>query len=385
LQCEVSANNDEAFGAAWVIPSQFNIPDIIASDFYSIVTSLDENSSNKLTVRTKVIPEQYRSSTQKLLTKIKVYAFDKAYAGYFNTKSNGKSVEDAFVHGGNNIGWNLEGENAIGLFIGIAKSPFGSTFIKIEFMKKLILNILLILFIALNGCLKDAPIVQATSEQNNSADILIYLESQGDFINSQSMPSLITSVEVFNNPSDKIILDVRSASEFASGHIQNAINILPSDLFNYVKTQDPNKTIVIVSLSGQSASYYAGLLRLAGFSNIFALKFGIASWNMNFANIWINANQSITTTHFTNLAFDKPNISALPDITFTNAEGNIKEKINSRIQELMSDTFLEDNISEVSISVGDLINIHSPSRGDFLNTFYCFVMHKTWVNTCLVH
>ncbi len=123
LQCEVSANNDEAFGAAWVIPSQFNIPDIIASDFYSIVTSLDENSSNKLTVRTKVIPEQYRSSTQKLLTKIKVYAFDKAYAGYFNTKSNGKSVEDAFVHGGNNIGWNLEGENAIGLFIGIAKSP----------------------------------------------------------------------------------------------------------------------------------------------------------------------------------------------------------------------------------------------------------------------
>jgi len=119
---EVTTNKDEAFGAAWVIPSQFNTPDIIADDFYSIVTSLN-NSSNKITVRTKVIPEQFRSNVQKLLTKIKVYAFDKAYVDYFNTKSNGKSVEDAFVHGGNNIAWNVEGENAIGLFIGTALSP----------------------------------------------------------------------------------------------------------------------------------------------------------------------------------------------------------------------------------------------------------------------
>ena len=122
LQCEVTANNSEAFGATWVIPSQFNGPDIIADDFYSIVTSLDNNSSGKITVRTKVIPEQFRSNTQKLFTEIKVYAFDKAYVDYFSTKSNGKSVEDAFVHGGNNIAWNVEGENAIGLFIGTAQS-----------------------------------------------------------------------------------------------------------------------------------------------------------------------------------------------------------------------------------------------------------------------
>ncbi|MCH7827142.1 MAG: DUF4249 family protein [Bacteroidetes bacterium] len=123
LQGKVIANKEEAFGAAWVIPSQFNVPSIIADDFYSIVTSLDNISINKITVRTKIIPEQFRSNAQKLLTQIKVYAFDKAYLDYFNTKSNGKSVEDAFVHGGNNIAWNVEGENAIGLFIGSAQSP----------------------------------------------------------------------------------------------------------------------------------------------------------------------------------------------------------------------------------------------------------------------
>jgi len=122
LLCEVVANQNEAFGAAWVIP-QASTPDIIADDFYSIVSLLSENSTGSVTVRTKVIPEAYRSNTQKSITQIKVYAFDKAYINYFNTKSNGKSVEDAFVHGGNNIGWNVNGENAFGLFIGLAQSP----------------------------------------------------------------------------------------------------------------------------------------------------------------------------------------------------------------------------------------------------------------------
>jgi len=234
-------------------------------------------------------------------------------------------------------------------------------------MKQLIINTFTISILILSGCLKDGPITQATSEQNNSADILIYLESQGDYINSQSMPSLKTSVEVFNNPSDKIILDVRSASEFASGHIQNAINILPSDLFNYVNTHDANKTIVIVSLSGQSASYYAGLLRLAGFSNIFTLKFGMASWNKDFASSWLFHNQQ--TTYFNNKVFNKPNPSSFPGITFASSNGSIKDKIQTRIQELISNTFSESGKSDASITANELNEIYSPSSNIYPNTF----------------
>ena len=234
-------------------------------------------------------------------------------------------------------------------------------------MKKIIINTLVISFLVFSGCLKDAPIIQANSEENNSADILIYLESQGDYINSQLMPSLITSTEVFNNTGDKIILDVRPASEFTSGHIQNAINILPRDLYDFVSTADPNKKIVIVSLTGQSASYYTGLLRLAGFTNVFALKYGMASWNMDFASSWVAKDQ--TTTFFTNKVFNKPTISTLPNITFSNTDGEIKEKINSRIKELMSNSFSENLKSDVSVSVDDLLDIYSPSRSNYLNTF----------------
>jgi rhodanese-related sulfurtransferase len=234
-------------------------------------------------------------------------------------------------------------------------------------MKKLFINIITVSFLILSGCLKDAPITQATTEQNNSADILVYLETQGDYINSPLMPSLITAGDVFGNPDDKIILDIRSASDFAEGHIQNAINIKPSDLLNFVKTSDPNKTVVIVSLTGQSASYYTGLLRLDGNTNVFALKYGMASWNIDFAGSWTNDDQP--TTYFTNKVFNKPPFSALPEFTFANIEGNLKEKINTRIQKLMNNTFSEDDISDASVSVYNLLDIYSPSRGDYLNTF----------------
>ena len=234
-------------------------------------------------------------------------------------------------------------------------------------MKKIIINTFLFSFLVLSGCLKDAPITQATTEQNSSADILIYLETQGDFINSPLMPSLITATELFNNPDNKIIIDIRSISNFNVGYIQNALNIKPADIINFIKTTEPNNTIVLVSLTGQSASYYTGLLRLNGYTNVFALKYGMSSWNIDFAVPWKINNQR--TTFFTNKVFNKPPFSTLPEINFASTEGNIKEKINRRIQGLMNNTFSENDIVDVSITVSNLIDIYSPSRGDYLNTF----------------
>ncbi|HED07845.1 MAG TPA: hypothetical protein ENI57_07005 [Ignavibacteria bacterium] len=234
-------------------------------------------------------------------------------------------------------------------------------------MQKILVNIITVSFLILSGCLKDAPITQATTEQNNSADILVYLETQGDYINSPLMPSLIKAGDVFSKPDDKIILDVRPASDFTKGHIQNATNIKSSDILNFIKTADPNKTIVIVSLTGQSASYYTGLLRLDGYTNVFALKYGMASWNMDFASPWLNEDQP--TAYFTNKVFNKPSFSALPEVTFASTKGNIKEKINTRIQGLMKNTFIEYDVSDASVSVFNLLDIFSPSRGNYLNTF----------------
>jgi hypothetical protein len=50
-----------------------------------------------------------------------VYAFDSAYREYFNTKENNQPIQDSFAQGGGLINWNVQGNNTIGLFIGIAK------------------------------------------------------------------------------------------------------------------------------------------------------------------------------------------------------------------------------------------------------------------------
>lgn len=242
-------------------------------------------------------------------------------------------------------------------------------------MKKIFLNLILFGLLAFIGCLKDAPVVQANSEENNSADILIYLESQGDYINSQQMPSLITSTEVYNNPSDKIILDIRSSGDFATGHIQNAINISPAEIINYLDTSDPNKTVVIVSLTGQSASYYTSLLRFYGYTNAFTLKYGMTAWNNDFASKWINHMQHKGL--FNNKVNNKPAFSPLPKLTFSNSGDNIKEKVNSRIQELMSIDFSESDESEISISVQNLNTIYSTLTEEYANTFIvCYAQNQ---------
>ena len=234
-------------------------------------------------------------------------------------------------------------------------------------MKSIIVKTYLILLILISGCLKDSPVLQANIEKNNSADILIYLESHGDFINSSEMPSLITSDTVYNNLSDFIIVDIRQTSDFTAGHIQNAVNILHTNLYDFVSSQVPTKTIVIVSTNGQAGSYYTGLLRLAGFTNVFALKYGMASWNIDFANSWINEEQD--KTNFNNIVNNKPSISALPEINFSNSEGNIKEKINNRIKELMNISFDDIFSSNISVTVNDLNTIYSSINGDYLNTY----------------
>ena len=189
------------------------------------------------------------------------------------------------------------------------------------------------------------------------------------------MPSIINAEDVFNNITEKIIIDVRPSNEFALGHIQNAINVLPNALYDFVNTANPNKKIVIVSLTGQSASYYTGLLRLAGFTNVFALKYGMASWHNDFALPWVVDDQ--VTTFFTNKVFDKPNESNLPDVTFTKTEGNIQDKIEVRIKELMTNSFSDIQRSDASVTVNELNEIYSPSNKEYPNTFVvCYAQNQ---------
>lgn len=80
--------------------------------------------------------------------------------------------------------------------------------------------------------------------------------------------------------SNVVVLDVRTASEFAEGHIERAINIDQGkeDFVETVKAQLPTeKTIAIYCRSGRRSANAAGKLADVGYKCV-NLKGGIIAW-----------------------------------------------------------------------------------------------------------
>lgn len=98
--------------------------------------------------------------------------------------------------------------------------------------------------------------------------------------NSASKISLITATEL-NKVNDQILLiDVRTPGEFASGHIENSINIdYKADNFKeLIGELDPNQEVYVYCKVGGRSGRSAKILRDMGFKNIYDLKGGIIAW-----------------------------------------------------------------------------------------------------------
>ena len=160
-------------------------------------------------------------------------------------------------------------------------------------MKKLA-SYLVVLFIA-TMFLNSHSIIGQNSLDNpvSEFEILVqYLESNDNFINSEAAPAIVNADEVkknLKNPKYHII-DIRTESWFEYGHLKNANNIKAENLLDYfenkIKPADYDK-IVLICYSGQSAAYFTSLLRLAGFDNVYNMKWGMSSWRVDFAdNSW---------------------------------------------------------------------------------------------------
>jgi rhodanese-related sulfurtransferase len=67
-----------------------------------------------------------------------------------------------------------------------------------------------------------------------------------------------------------VILDVRSQGEFASGHIEGAINI-PVDVLtqNLFKLKDKNKTIIACCASGMRSASATSILKANGYTQVY--------------------------------------------------------------------------------------------------------------------
>jgi rhodanese-related sulfurtransferase len=132
----------------------------------------------------------------------------------------------------------------------------------------------------------DAP-AKAVSIGSETALLLKELEGSGDYVKSKLFPSLIKASVVNESLGQNIlIVDMRPVPDYSSGHIKGAVNKKFEDLPGYFETGIKPfgfDKIVLVCQDGQESSYTACLLRLMGYGNVYAMRWGMSAWNPEYA------------------------------------------------------------------------------------------------------
>jgi rhodanese-related sulfurtransferase len=82
------------------------------------------------------------------------------------------------------------------------------------------------------------------------------------------------------NQGKTLILDVRSTEEFATGHLQNAVNIPLNNLKERLKEIEKSKKqqVIVLCESGIRSATASALLMNNGFETVASLNGGIAEW-----------------------------------------------------------------------------------------------------------
>lgn len=215
----------------------------------------------------------------------------------------------------------------------------------------------MLMIIISSGCFRDNPL-ETLPEISNSELLLVYLETHGNFINSTGAPALITPEEVKTNLDKYLFIDIRSKSDFISGHIAVAKNIEMKNLFGYVKSVDTSlyKKIVIISNTGQSSGYAACLLRLYGYQNVSSMNLGMGIWHSDFVKRLIESSKNARNIgRFTHQLFPKLNYVSLPAL-------NTGEKTIDKILESRIKLLLEQGWESASIDIDTIMNTYHTDK-----------------------
>jgi phage shock protein E len=92
--------------------------------------------------------------------------------------------------------------------------------------------------------------------------------------------SLISPADLNSVNKDILLIDVRTPEEFASGHLENAVNMnyFDSDFDAQLKTLDKNKVVYLYCKSGRRSANAAEKLENMGFVKIYDLEGGTLNW-----------------------------------------------------------------------------------------------------------
>jgi len=108
----------------------------------------------------------------------------------------------------------------------------------------------------------------------------------GNYINSQEFPPIVNSTQVLKNINNWLLIDIRNSSDYEVGHIKGSYNVRKNRLIDYlteVHNADAYDKVVIIDYAGQLSSYVTGVLRFAGFDNVYTMYYGMSAWNSEFS------------------------------------------------------------------------------------------------------
>ena len=143
------------------------------------------------------------------------------------------------------------------------------------------------------------------------------LAENGDYVNSQYFPSLIKASIVFEElDKNNLVIDLRQADQFAEGHIKGAVNRqfgeLPEYLQTGIKPFEFDK-IILVCEDGQLSGYTTALLRMMGYGNVFAMRWGMGGWNKQYAEAgWLKGISSKHENRLETATNETPAAAGMP-------------------------------------------------------------------------
>jgi rhodanese-related sulfurtransferase len=195
-------------------------------------------------------------------------------------------------------------------------------------------------------------------EKVNESQVLAeYLESADspygkDFVNTD-MPTIMPASEVktLNETGQVYIIDIRSAADFATGHIANAHNVALAEIVTHIEGIDlaPYTKVAIVCYTGQTAGFATTILRILGYEKAFSMKWGMCSWNVDFASKWNTAisNGNAYASEFTATATEKGAMGEMPVLSTGFKTG--QEILEARVDAILTEGFTPATVTNQTV------------------------------------
>lgn len=195
------------------------------------------------------------------------------------------------------------------------------------------------------GCKKDDE--ETFNAQKTLTD---YLVAQ-DLDLNKILDGFVMAAPDDGNVSAFHVIDIRTADDYAAGHIEGAIRC---DLAN-ILTEAANagtKGILVVCKTGQTATHAVTLLRLSGYKTAKALKWGMSGWNAQF-DVWTANIGSIADGHANWVTTSAPNNLTYSSPTFTSTSSDPAEILKSRVSEVLANGFITTTTTDVLTTPGN--------------------------------